>query len=115
MSTSQAYWVTLALISNIANYLKYNYFLDCDAIDNLTLRLWKFSDFCSRHTVGVAGDNIMFHILVIIISGSFEVGGGEKSSRHSRRMRNPQFCVSGKRPVPWRHISSQVPTGITYV
>ena len=24
MSTSQAYWVTLALISNIANYLKYN-------------------------------------------------------------------------------------------
>ena len=30
-STSQAYWVTLALISNIANYLKYNYFL----------RLWR--------------------------------------------------------------------------
>ena len=25
-STSQAYWVTLPLISNIANYLKYNYF-----------------------------------------------------------------------------------------
>ena len=64
-STSQAYWVTLALISNIANYLKYNYFLDCDGIDNVTLRLWKFSDFCSRHTVGVAGDDIMFHILVI--------------------------------------------------
>ena len=38
-STSQAYWVTLALISNIANYLKYNYFLDCDGIDNVTLRL----------------------------------------------------------------------------
>ena len=63
-STSQAYWVTLALISNIVNYLKYNYFLDCDGIDNVTLRLWKFSDFCSRHTVGVAGDDIMFHILV---------------------------------------------------
>ena len=47
------------------NYLKYNYFLDCDGIDNVTLRLWKFSDFCSRHTVGVAGDDIMFHILVI--------------------------------------------------
>ena len=59
-------WVTLALISNIANYLKYNYFLDCDGIDNVTLRLWKFSDFCSRHTVGVAGDDIMFHILVLI-------------------------------------------------
>ena len=63
-STSQAYWVTLALISNIANYLKYSYFIDCDGIDNVTLRLWKFSDFCSRHTVGVAGDDIMFHILV---------------------------------------------------
>ena len=63
-STSQAYWMTLALISNIANYLKYNYFWDCDGIDNVTLRLWKFSDFCSRHIVGVAGDDIMFHILV---------------------------------------------------
>ena len=48
----------------IANYLKYTYFLDCDGIDNVTLRLWTFSDFCSRHTVGVAGDDIMFHILV---------------------------------------------------
>ena len=56
--------VTLALISNIANYLKYNYFWDCDGIENVTLRLWKFSDFCSRHIVGVAGDDIMFHILV---------------------------------------------------
>ena len=64
-STSQAYWVTLALISNIANYLKYNYFWDCDGIDNVTLRLLKLSDFCSRHTVGVAGDDIMFHILVL--------------------------------------------------
>ena len=58
--------MTLALISNIANYLKYNFFWDCDGIDNVTLRLWKFSDFCSRHTVGVAGDDIMFHILVSI-------------------------------------------------
>ena len=24
-----------------------------------------------------------------------------KRSRHSRRMRNPQFCVSGKRPMEW--------------
>ena len=48
-STSQAYWVTLALISNIANYLKCNYFWDCDGILNVTLCLWKFSDFCSRH------------------------------------------------------------------
>ena len=36
-STSQAYWVTLALISDIANYFKYNYFWDCDGIDNVTL------------------------------------------------------------------------------
>ena len=63
-STSQAYWVTLALISNIANYFKYNYFWDCNGIDNVTLQLWKFSYFYSRHTVGVAGDDIMFHILV---------------------------------------------------
>ena len=71
-STSQAYWVMLALISNIANYLKYNYFLDCDGIDDVTftLRLWRFSDFCSRQTVGVAGDDIMFHILVSHMNGS---------------------------------------------
>ena len=61
--------MTLALISNIANYLKYNYFWGCDGIDNVTLRLCKFSDFCSRHIVGVAGDDIMFHILVHIYSG----------------------------------------------
>ena len=54
------------MISSIANYLKYNYFWDGDTIDNVTLRLWKFSDFSSRHTVGVAGDYIMFHILVSI-------------------------------------------------
>ena len=52
------------IISEISNYLKYNYFWDGDGIDNATLRLRKFSDFCSRHTVGVAGEDIMFHILV---------------------------------------------------
>ena len=52
------------IISKIANYLKYNYFSDDDGIENVTSRLWKFSYFCSRHTVGVAGDDIMFHILV---------------------------------------------------
>ena len=30
---------------------------------------------------------------------SFEIGGGGKRSRHSRRMRNLQFYVSGKRPM----------------
>ena len=52
------------LISNMANHLKHNYFWDGDGIDNVTLRLWTFSGFCSWHTVGVEGDGIMFHILV---------------------------------------------------
>ena len=54
------------MISNIANYVKYNYFLDGDGIDNVPLRLRKFSDVCSRHTVGVAGNDIVYHILVSI-------------------------------------------------
>ena len=33
------------------------------------------------------------------MSGSLTRGGGEKCSRHSWRMRNLQFCVSGKRPM----------------
>ena len=33
------------------------------------------------------------------LSVSFEIGGGGKRSRHSRRMRNQQFYVSGKRPM----------------
>ena len=49
------------MISNIANYLKYNYFWDGVGINNVP------SNFCSRHTVGVAGDNFMFHIVVIIV------------------------------------------------
>ena len=50
------------MISNIANYLKYNYFWDGDGIDNVTfLKIW--------HTVGIAGDDIMFHILVQYFEG----------------------------------------------
>ena len=33
------------------------------------------------------------------MSGSLNHGGGGKRSRHSRRMRNSQFYVSGKRPM----------------
>ena len=33
------------------------------------------------------------------LSVSFEIGGGGKRSRHSRRMRNLQFYVSGKRSM----------------
>ena len=36
-----------------------------DGINNVTLRLWKLSDFSSRHTVGVAGDDIMYYIVVL--------------------------------------------------
>ena len=55
------------IISKIANYLKYNNFGDGDGIENVTSRLWKFSYFCSRRTVGVADDDIMFHILVVYL------------------------------------------------
>ena len=34
-----------------------------------------------------------------LLTVSFEVGGGEK---RSRRMRNPQYYVSGKSPMLWR-------------
>ena len=33
------------------------------------------------------------------MSGSLTRGGGGKRILHSRRMRNPQFCASGKRPM----------------
>ena len=33
------------------------------------------------------------------MSGSLTRAGGEKRSRHSRRMRNLQFYISGKRPI----------------
>ena len=40
------------------------FFGDGDGIDNVTLWLWKFSDFCPWQTVAVAGDDTMYHILV---------------------------------------------------
>ena len=53
MSTSQAYWVILAIISNIANHLKYNYFWDCDGIEChvATLKILRFllKTHCRRH------------------------------------------------------------------
>ena len=51
------------IIINRANYVKYNYFCDGYSIDNVTLRIWEFSNFTSRHTVGIAGDDILFYIL----------------------------------------------------
>ena len=38
------------------------------------------------------------------VSGSLTHSGG-KRSRHSQRMRNPQFCVSGKRPILYATMS----------
>ena len=52
---------------NIANYVKCDYFGDANGFDNATLRLCEFSDFSSRHTVGIADDDIMYHILVVIV------------------------------------------------
>ena len=40
------------------------------------------------------------------MSGSLNCGGGGKRSRHSRRMRNSQFFVSGKRPMVCSFIST---------
>ena len=53
------------IIISSANYVNYNYFCD-DGIAKVTLRLWEFSDFSSRHTVGITDDVIMYHILVDI-------------------------------------------------
>ena len=64
INTFELSWVSCRMISKIANYIKYNYFWDGDGIENVTLRLWKLSYFCTRHTVGVTGDDILFHILV---------------------------------------------------
>ena len=69
------YWMVVQLkrkfscgiSSNIANYLKYNYFCYSDGINNVMLWLWTFSDFCSRHILGVAGDDIRIHILVVCV------------------------------------------------
>ena len=53
------------IIYNITNNIKCNYFLDNNNINYVTLR--KFSDFCSRHTAGVAGDGIMYYTCVQFI------------------------------------------------
>ena len=91
--------MTLALISNIANYLKYNYFWDCDIIDNVTLRLWKFSDFCSRHTVGVAGDDIMFHVLVCrLLTAIYQNRNSRYEDKTVLRIR---FFIIPKQMLDW--------------
>ena len=49
------------LYSFINEITTFSCYWDGDGIDNVTLRLWKFD------TVGVVGDDIMFHILVFAI------------------------------------------------
>ena len=44
-------------------YIKYNYFLDGDAADNVTSQLKIFRFLLKTHCVGM-GDDIMYHILV---------------------------------------------------
>ena len=53
----------------------------------------KQSRHASRHVLGARA------VMHAGIAVSFEFGGGGKRSRHSRRMRNPQFYVSGKGPM----------------
>ena len=56
-------------------------FILYDGIDNVTLQFWKFSDFSSRHTVGIAGDDIRYHILALHISYcNFLYGRSHQSS-----------------------------------
>ena len=60
------------IISNIANYLKYNYFWESDGIDNVTLQLWKFSDFysgqCRRRGWWYHNPHISFsHLFVTLV------------------------------------------------
>ena len=62
----------MIIISNIANFVKYNSFWDDDEIDNIMLWFLKLSYFCSRHIVGVADDDIMYHILVGLFIHGFD-------------------------------------------
>ena len=52
------------IIINVANYINYKYIYDDVGIGNITLWLWTFLDFSSRHTVDIASDIVMYHILV---------------------------------------------------
>ena len=66
-----------------------------EAIDNIMLRLWKFSDFCSRHNVGVAGDDIMFHIQVVnVLHASCEpVRISSKKKPRGQLVRSPAMWL----------------------
>ena len=57
----------------------------------------RVSDPAMHHGTFVA--HVPWCMLGSLTSDFFEVSGGEKRSRHSRRMRNTQFYVSGKRPI----------------
>ena len=45
---------------------------------------------------------------------SFDFGGGENISRHSRRKRNPQFYISGKSSMAYAPVTShsRAPNGL---
>ena len=55
--------------------------------------------------LGMHHDTCVTHV-PWCMSGSLTRGWQGKRSRHSRRMRNPQFYVSGKRPVQ-SHLQAQ--------
>ena len=98
---------TTVLLGNLGTNIQHcklsqiNYFWYCNGIDNVTLRLWKFSDLCSRHIVGVAGDGIMFHILVAYVMGFY---GNIRLSYHlPRTLFRPRFrlVLGHLSAIPW--------------
>ena len=70
---------------------------------------WAYCQICKLMVAHVPGMPRTFSPHVpCIMSGSLTSGflwsrWRGKSFRHSRRMRNPHFCVSGKRPMSTRH------------
>ena len=52
---------------------------------------------------GTCVTHLLWYMLGSPTSGFLWSRWRGKRSRHSRRMRNPQFYVSGKRPIPYRY------------
>ena len=111
------YWYRLAKIRTWVNKLIHNLIRDVILINGPLTRYVKLR---VAHAPGMPGtfpppplvsDPDMHHGTCVThvpwcMSGSLTSGflwsrWRGKRSRHSRRMRNTQFCVSGKRPMSW--------------
>ena len=51
----------------------------------------------------LVSDPCVHHARALMHLGIAKPRWREKRSRHSWRMRNPPFCISGKRSMPWHH------------